>query len=594
MSAWSAKFPAFCCRGENTPHVKVPNQQSPPSASVFRSAAKQNDEMGTFFFWSSLAAAAATFTWSVGGEERLFAVHWTHVPKAGGTAMASLARRVACVKNPWLAVVDFDVMNIEAHEDRWLNPCCVPGLCVSEISCHATASTCPLVQGIGRHTSSMMQLADMACCSREWFDRTKNNFFRSAWRAPPSEADMARVAGEKSSGFRTRVKSYELWPLESRLAFFATMGFHLDEIIDRAVLTKIFERNLMTRERAMEIYRAFSRPRATIDETVPASTRVAMCHRAAQTLHASAVAKHFVPEWPSPGYRKRIATTKKDAKLWSPHCATARAGENSMTLLRDPFTRLASAYFYRGHSPNQDNYGLRPGVFRPVFAARGGKAAATNYHRFSFREFVALDEYRNIMTKMFGDSFGCEATERCKRRPPCEALSECHAYRNASLTTQHVDAAFDALERHAFVGLLEVYNASTKLAMRTFGVEPDPEGRDFKSVRRSSSNRQQCTGGAALRLSSVACRDSFRQNTLDYLLYEKVHRLFCARLREANLLNQPDIQIELKKKRLCGSTDFSNVESACGHLDANTTRLDQLTAQCGRRRTARWDWGYAT
>jgi hypothetical protein len=43
-------------------------------------------------------------------DDALFVAHWTHVPKAGGTALAGLARRIACAKNPQIA-----------H----LNPCCV-------------------------------------------------------------------------------------------------------------------------------------------------------------------------------------------------------------------------------------------------------------------------------------------------------------------------------------------------------------------------------------------------------------------------------------------------------------------------------------
>ena len=50
-------------------------------------------------------------------ENDVFVVHWTHVPKAGGTAFASLAKKVACAKNPAF---------------KKSNPCCVPNVCVAD------------------------------------------------------------------------------------------------------------------------------------------------------------------------------------------------------------------------------------------------------------------------------------------------------------------------------------------------------------------------------------------------------------------------------------------------------------------------------
>ena len=58
--------------------------------------------------------------------DALFVAHWTHVPKAGGTALAGLARRIACAKNPQI---------------RDLNPCCVQDFCADHRTCEATATT---------------------------------------------------------------------------------------------------------------------------------------------------------------------------------------------------------------------------------------------------------------------------------------------------------------------------------------------------------------------------------------------------------------------------------------------------------------------
>jgi hypothetical protein len=91
----------------------------------------------------------------------VFIVHWTHVPKAGGTAFAGMAKKISCARNPAIASS---------------NPCCVRDVCVAEGSCHSTASTCPLVQGIGKHTSNMGRLALVPCCGREWYLSTVISF----------------------------------------------------------------------------------------------------------------------------------------------------------------------------------------------------------------------------------------------------------------------------------------------------------------------------------------------------------------------------------------------------------------------------------
>ena len=107
----------------------------------------------------------------------VFIVHWTHVPKAGGTAFAGMAKKISCARNPSIASS---------------NPCCVRAVCVAEGSCHSTASTCPLVQGIGKHTSNMGRLALVPCCGREWYLSTVISFLRYAIRPAPTNEELAR------------------------------------------------------------------------------------------------------------------------------------------------------------------------------------------------------------------------------------------------------------------------------------------------------------------------------------------------------------------------------------------------------------------
>ena len=107
----------------------------------------------------------------------VFIVHWTHVPKAGGTAFAGMAKKISCARNPAIASS---------------NPCCVRDVCVAEGSCHSTASTCPLVQGIGKHTSNMGRLALVPCCGREWYLSTVISFLRYAIRPAPTDDELAK------------------------------------------------------------------------------------------------------------------------------------------------------------------------------------------------------------------------------------------------------------------------------------------------------------------------------------------------------------------------------------------------------------------
>ena len=69
-----------------------------------------------------------------------------------------------------------------------------------KVRCHSTASTCPLVQGIGKHTSNMGRLALVPCCGREWYLSTVISFLRYAIRPAPTDAELAKFgAGLRSA-----------------------------------------------------------------------------------------------------------------------------------------------------------------------------------------------------------------------------------------------------------------------------------------------------------------------------------------------------------------------------------------------------------
>ena len=92
------------------------------------------------------------------------------------------------------------------------NPCCVRDVCVAEGSCHSTASTCPLVQGIGKHTSNMGRLALVPCCGREWYLSTVISFaVRDTTGADGRRTGQVRVGlrseSDRTTPFQTVPKS---------------------------------------------------------------------------------------------------------------------------------------------------------------------------------------------------------------------------------------------------------------------------------------------------------------------------------------------------------------------------------------------------
>ncbi|KAJ1454547.1 hypothetical protein M885DRAFT_521831 [Pelagophyceae sp. CCMP2097] len=511
------------------------------------------------------------------GEE-LFVVHWTHVPKAGGTAFASLTKKVACVKNPQIASS---------------NPCCVPDVCVSEGSCFATASTCPLVQGIGKHTSNMDRLPMVPCCGTDWYRATVSAFMRYALRAVPDAAELATFGARASPGrpfelqdlrggklfnnnglgrldqLQMRVRSYETWPMAKRVEFFATTGVDWAFLKPR-LRSRVFDKaNSAALEQLGELARSVA-PNVTYGVPGRPLPKVGQVDARAETC-------------------RKTAEKLQNGEITPGACCT-QSGANSMTMLRSPFVRAVSAFFYRGHSPNYDAYGLRPGLW--VAPSR----FKTPKHVYTFKEFLGLDEYSNILTKMFGASRDCLQAQKCSRGT-CAMTTGCHGYRNASsyLSVEHADLAVAALGDHAFFGFLEAYNASVYLAYHTFGITVlDPA--DFKQTRQSNSLAVKCSPASALRYDSEACRFAFASYELDFYVYEKTQRIFCKRLFQAGLADKPDVKKELEKYKLCDdSFSYANSSDVCGLLEtpAMRARLKKHRDACGlNERTWRRRYGF--
>lgn len=562
------------------------------AAAVGAATAREFESAATISRWAPGGARADAC--DGGARNRsLFVAHWTHVPKAGGTSFGDVARRVACAMNP----------RLRSYGGRVLNPCCFESFCATHLSCDATASACPLVAGIGRHESSMARLVDFPCCGREWYLLTARSFIDFSFTAPMADAELrglgvARDAsGEwaESGGsgaresYARRARSYDQWPFEQRARFFGMSGAPYDVIARGIAAGGVYAGEPEKLAALLGIARAFAA--AGPAAAGPAETRLASeCHRAAHGTWPAAALRH------SP-YRDGFdAAVARHAR---PCCPSSTPGSASMAMLREPFKRAASAFFYRAHSPNSDNYRLRPGVF---FDATD--AGARNRERgsaFTFRDFAVAPEYGNVLAKLFGGSDSCESVRACagksrarKRRAlgsmgACALLSQCHAYRNATppFDGARVDRGAAALEAHAFFGLLEAPRASARLALRAFGVAAEEE-RGVDAER--ASDARPCGGRRRLALSAVACRGYFKENAEDYALYERAQRLFCARLERAGLLDDAAVAAEIAAADLCGPLDFSREDDVCGRLETARAvdELARTTGECARALDPNW------
>jgi len=360
-------------------------------------------------------------------------------------------------------------------------------------------------------------------------------------------------------------RSYVDWPLERRAEFFAKLG-----LLDEAKLVSLLSA------------RNDTNPLGLADRQ-----RVVAAARPHYASPFSALQGEGGPLF-----------AEQDACVSRQRAKPKQRGTQSMTMLRHPVSRAISAYFYRGHSPNQDVFNLRPGLWLP---------ASPDRPRMHIRlaEYLGLDEYSNVITKVFGDdcvSHRPDGFAACRRTAgqsagdargscACDMVTQgCQAYHNASahLGEAHVSNALAALEDHAFFGLLEAYNSSVRLLAQTFTIPLDD--RDFEKTRGSTQLKKRCSPSRVMRLDGTACRAGFAANALDVVLYERAHRAFCARLEAAGLAGDAAVRRELDTGRLCGEIDHSNVDDVCGPLEGPDALadLEAARADCAKKKPGYW------
>lgn len=168
----------------------------------------------------------------------------------------------------------------------------------------------------------------------------------------------------------------------------------------------------------------------------------------------------------------------------------------SITIMREPMSRLLSAWFYRGHSPNLDFFQVRP-WFKEI---KEGKRP-----RVTFAEYLEMPEYNNIQTRMLGgNSF---------------------PYKNVTVTQQLYETALSALDNMYFIGLQEVYDLSVKVMLRELNYKGKLE---VVKERDQAANRKIRKEKAAIRSNATLVARINQVNGWDRELYREAVRRFCA------------------------------------------------------------------
>ncbi|GMI59473.1 hypothetical protein ScalyP_jg4579 [Parmales sp. scaly parma] len=154
-----------------------------------------------------------------------------------------------------------------------------------------------------------------------------------------------------------------------------------------------------------------------------------------------------------------------------PDLLTLNNAEHKYTLLRNPVSRVVSAYGYRCHSPNNDCYRVREEYCQSGQLSRKECGPSTSSKVWSFEEYLELPEYHNIFTRMFG--LGSKGTF------PYTA--------DANVGQVEFDAAIATLNTMDVVGLQELYSASVSLILDDLNIAIQPE-LDFEKKRDKSTS----------------------------------------------------------------------------------------------------------
>eukprot|EP00605_Chrysophyceae_sp_TOSAG23-4_P001751 GSChrysophyteH1.ASY1.ANO1.1938.1 assembled CDS len=185
----------------------------------------------------------------------------------------------------------------------------------------------------------------------------------------------------------------------------------------------------------------------------------------------------------------------------------------SVALVREPTSRLLSAWFYNCHSPNSDCYQVRP-EFKLI---KQGLKPKVQFH-----EYLDMPEYHNIQTRMLGgDSF---------------------PYKNYTVTRETFDAAVDAIENLFFVGVQEAYDISVQLLLRELHADHDITLRKERDNTKTASIKK---AKADILQNATAMNIIKERNFWDNELYRVATERFCHTARK-----HPDLYAQLASTKV--------------------------------------------
>jgi len=267
-------------------------------------------------FGTILGVARGQLT-AVDLSDNLKILHWVHIPKAGGTALTKVMKKVVCRINP----------KIEGT-----NPCCRKKLCLHSNQCFAAVGGCPLVTAIGRHSSNMALAASIPCCSSDLGLGITASFLYFTF--PRAETLLENDSGRESLG---------LWPLADRAAFLMSTGVPRSTIVSH-LQEKKYSAELMGGRTIAQLLAAAA-PMVTStheSELRDRNRRLGYCSSLTRIYRDGDVGR--VSEVPANCSRLSMAAIAGGPTKPPP---LARVGDLSFTILRHPFARALSANMYK-------------------------------------------------------------------------------------------------------------------------------------------------------------------------------------------------------------------------------------------------------
>jgi len=208
------------------------------------------------------------------------------------------------------------------------------------------------------------------------------------------------------------------------------------------------------------------------------------------------------------------------------------------TLMRDPVSRVRSAFLYRCHNPNNDCYHVREEYCQ--MRKRGKECGEGIGKVWTFEEYLELEEYHNIYTRMFGTAARSQGVGTF----PYTA--------DSPVGREELEAAKRVLEVFDLVGLTELYDVSVAATLQLLETELEPT-LDLRRDRAKEDSNERVDLANKID-SDVALQERIREvEKYDIELYEWAKERFCKKAREMkgemwNQLQQAKAKEDIRAK----------------------------------------------